>query len=115
MSVVTIQLGQCGNQIGTNLFNALITDATIPPSYSSPTSVSNEAYEEEVSERFFCQHDNSHIYTARAVMVDTEPKVINQCILQAQKSGTRWHQICLVSGGEGDCKFLKISPPISIY
>jgi len=89
MSVVTIQLGQCGNQIGTSLFNALMADATTPPSYSSQTSVSNEAYEEEVSERFFCQHDCSHIYTARAVMVDTEPKVINQCILQAQKSA-KW-------------------------
>ena len=87
MSVVSVQLGQCGNQIGTDLFNTLMKDVSSPPSYSSCTSTLNKTYEEEVFDRFFFQCDSSKNYTARAVLVDTEPKVINQSIMQAQNSG----------------------------
>ena len=87
MSVVTIQLGQCGNQIGTDLFNTLMSDATVQPSYLSHDTQVDKSYEDEVCERFFTRHDGSQPYTARAVMVDTESKVINQCRVQAQNSG----------------------------
>ena len=87
MSVVTIQLGQCGNQIGTDLFKTLMNDANTPPTYSSSNSTLNNDYKQLVVERFFSEDVRSSIYTARAVMVDTEPKVINQCFLQAEKSG----------------------------
>ena len=87
MSVVSVQLGQCGNQIGTDLFNTIMKDASSPPSYSSCTSLLNQTYGEEVFDRFFFQCESSKNYTARAVLVDTEPKVINQSIMQSQDSG----------------------------
>lgn len=53
MSVVTIQLGQCGNQIGSQLFSTLLDDArsTLSPASLSPPSP--PAYYETSMERFF--------------------------------------------------------------
>ena len=60
MSVVAVQLGQCGNQIGTQLFSTLHEDArnaaAHPPSplSSRPTGpLPASAYSETALERFF--------------------------------------------------------------
>lgn len=89
MSVVAIQLGQCGNQIGTDFFDTLMNDAVTPPPYSSSHSSLNDGYKEDVLERFFCESSSSRSFrtTARAVMIDTEPKVIQRCSLKAATSG----------------------------
>lgn len=106
MSVVTVQLGQCGNQVGYELFDAISGDA-------------HRGHRKEFSatscERFFHQtarggelpgylvtwsaghHTPVHLRTrflspdlvARAVLVDMEPKVIKQSISRANRSG-RW-------------------------
>lgn len=94
MSVVTIQLGQCGNQTGTDLFDTLINDATTPQLYSNSSSSLNNDYREGVIERFFSQSNvPDETINARAVMIDTEPKVINQCYLKAEKSGKELFRI----------------------
>ena len=90
MSVVTIQLGQCGNQIGFDLFKLIAFDASLTSRKSGLLPTSNDAYQDEVVERFFEESDNKKqktYLTARAVLVDTEPKVINQCILRSEKHG----------------------------
>ena len=53
MSVVTVQLGQCGNQIGSQLFSTLLDNArsTLTPPSLSPPSL--PAYYETSVERFF--------------------------------------------------------------
>lgn len=91
MSVVSMQLGQCGNQIGGELFNLLIEDATkLNPQFISKTvdRKVNQEYEEEVVERFFTR-DKSGTINARAVMIDMESKAISQTLLEAKKSG-KW-------------------------
>ena len=91
MSVVSMQLGQCGNQIGGELFNLLIEDATkLNPQFISKTvdRKVNQEYEEEVVERFFTR-DKSGTINARAVMIDMESKALLSPILVALKSG-RW-------------------------
>jgi len=69
MSIVTVQLGQCGNQIGSQFFSTVASDLQ-----SSSSSRRFVDYEDQCLERFFSL-DEHRKWTARAVMVDTEPKV----------------------------------------
>ena len=92
MSVVSLQLGQCGNQIGGELFNILIEDATkLNPQFISKNvdHKVNQEYEEEVVERFFTRERTGKSLYARAVMIDMESKAISQTLSEANKSG-KW-------------------------
>ncbi|XP_072603715.1 tubulin delta chain isoform X3 [Vulpes vulpes] len=84
MSVVTVQLGQCGNQIGFEVFDALYSDSHCPQGLCSKRE--NEAYQASSKERFFSEEENG-VPIARAVLVDMEPKVINQTLSKAAQSG----------------------------
>lgn len=86
MSIVTVQLGQCGNQIGFEVFDALFNDSHCPRGLCSKKE--NEAYQASCKERFFSEEENG-VLLARAVLVDMEPKVINQTLSKAARSG-RW-------------------------
>ncbi|XP_047565279.1 tubulin delta chain isoform X3 [Lutra lutra] len=86
MSVVTVQLGQCGNQIGFEVFDALYTDSHCPQGLCSKRE--NEAYQASCKERFFSEEENE-VPIARAILVDMEPKVTNQTLSKAAQSG-RW-------------------------
>ncbi|XP_073239406.1 tubulin delta chain-like [Porites lutea] len=92
MSVVTLQLGQCGNQIGGELFDLLIEDATKLNSQFISKSIDRKViqdYEEEVVERFFTRDKTGTLLNARAVMIDMESKVISQTLTEARKTG-KW-------------------------
>ncbi|XP_011373350.1 tubulin delta chain isoform X2 [Pteropus vampyrus] len=84
MSIVTLQLGQCGNQIGFEVFDALFSDAHYHQGLCSKRE--NEAYQASCKERFFSEEENG-VPIARAVLVDMEPKVINQTLSKAAQSG----------------------------
>ena len=91
MSVVTIQVGQCGNQIGGQLFSTILEDSTPQQDYEKVNS-SNTAYFDSSRERFFNHVETdsgSNQWEARAVMVDMEPKVISQTLQDAKKLG-KW-------------------------
>ncbi|XP_036940958.1 tubulin delta chain [Acanthopagrus latus] len=79
MSVVTVQLGQCGNQVGHELFDIICSDAHEPQ---------RKVFRSASCERFFHQTARGDL-VARAVLVDMESKVINQSMSKAAKSG-RW-------------------------
>lgn len=83
MSIVTVQLGQCGNQIGFEVFNALFTDSQCSQGLCSKRE--NGAYQASCRERFFREENGVPI--ARAVLVDMEPKVINHMLSKAAQSG----------------------------
>ncbi|XP_022052884.1 tubulin delta chain [Acanthochromis polyacanthus] len=76
MSVVTVQLGQCGNQVAHELFDVVCSDTQKKPSRAASC------------ERFF-HHSTHGELVARAVLIDMEPKVINQSVSRAAKCG-RW-------------------------
>ncbi|PNJ65708.1 TUBD1 isoform 14 [Pongo abelii] len=84
MSIVTVQLGQCGNQIGFEVFDALLSDSHSSQGLCSKRE--NEAYQASCKERFFSEEENG-VPIARAVLVDMEPKVINQTLSKAAQSG----------------------------
>lgn len=79
MSVVTVQLGQCGNQVGHELFDIICSDAQ---------EGQRKVYSTASCERFFYQNAQGEL-VARAVLVDMEPKVISQSMCRSEKSG-RW-------------------------
>lgn len=79
MSVVTVQLGQYGNQIGNSLFSTLLADST------AGNAKSGSFYERESVERFF-DRSRAGMLTARAVLVDMEPKVVQQSLAEAARS-----------------------------
>lgn len=96
MSIITIQIGQCGNQIGEKLFETIISDCFETQSSSSlrfkPVTQTahniklNENYIAESKKRFFtetdCSDDESQTsrLSARAVLIDMESKVVNKLI-----------------------------------
>ncbi|XP_074869712.1 tubulin delta chain isoform X2 [Carettochelys insculpta] len=86
MSVVTVQLGQCGNQIGYEVFNAICGD--LYSTHGLCSKKENESYQEACKERFFSEEKTGEP-VARAVLVDMEPKVISQTLSMAARSG-RW-------------------------
>ena len=86
MAVVTLQLGQCGNQTGQELFSLLARDANTPPKYSSADTSENVLYKHNSRERYFtCTKGGT--YEAKSVLVDMEPKAIAKCREAARKSG----------------------------
>lgn len=93
MSVITLQLGQCGNQIGQQLFSILRDDAL--SSLKGRQQGGDAAYFETSMERFFkvqdpscrsCAARNSKPQ-ARAVLVDMESKAVHQTLMEADRTG----------------------------
>ncbi|KAH9260482.1 hypothetical protein BASA81_001652 [Batrachochytrium salamandrivorans] len=73
--IITLQVGQCGNQIGLEFWKRLIlehgiaADGTLqPPSSSGPL--------EDRKDVFFYQADDDH-FVPRAILMDLEPRVVN--------------------------------------
>ena len=87
MSVVTVQVGQCGNQIGTTLFDRIILDANTAPKFTSSNSLENVEYQQNVIEKYFTHSKNSKVLEAKAVLVDMEMKAIQRCKQKALKEG----------------------------
>ncbi|XP_028400545.1 tubulin delta chain-like [Dendronephthya gigantea] len=100
MSVVTLQLGQCGNQIGFEFYD-LLSKSAMQPKHAPSSSVHGVNYFDLVAERFFYVSNENEIF-ARAVMVDMEQKVIGQAFVDA-KHHTTWnyHKDAQVTGKKG--------------
>jgi hypothetical protein len=99
MSIITVQIGQCGNQIGEKLFETLISDCydcnTIYQNNKSRTHYIsnhvrrlNENYVNESVNRFFTENEKasddgdevSNTLYARSVLIDMESKVVNKLL-----------------------------------
>lgn len=86
MSVITVQVGQCGNQIGGRMFDLLFKDATIPPQYTSVDTTENIVYKQETLQKYFTENQSGRI-EAKAVLIDMEIKAITKCKQKASQSG----------------------------
>lgn len=87
MSVITLQLGQCGNQVGGQFFSSIIDDLHSPPTTLNVSSRSNTDYIQESYVTYFSECRKSSVPLARAVMVDMETKAITQTVAEAKRSG----------------------------
>ena len=84
MSIVTIQVGQCGNQVGKSFFDTLLQDfSSLTPSESNLynnlnsfiATVTPYIYE-RVIETFFQRDYDKNQLIANSILVDMEPKVV---------------------------------------
>ena len=91
MSTVVVQLGQCGNQIGTELFRILHSDAknswwTGKASDPYLSSTKPSSYYQKTMSKYFHERD-SKVPQARAVLIDMETKVIEASLSEARQDG----------------------------
>ncbi|VDN59553.1 unnamed protein product [Dracunculus medinensis] len=80
--LITVQFGQCGNQIGDAFWRSLCAEHGIAP---NGTLIKPELDAQDLKRVFFYQADDAH-YVPRAVLVDLEPRVINSIINSEYRS-----------------------------
>ena len=71
--IITLQVGQCGNQIGMEFWKQLCLEHGIG---SEGIVKENAINGDDRKDVFFYQADDDH-YIPRAVLIDLEPRVIN--------------------------------------
>uniref|UniRef100_S4RKD5 Tubulin, gamma 1 n=1 Tax=Petromyzon marinus TaxID=7757 RepID=S4RKD5_PETMA len=74
--IITLQLGQCGNQIGFEFWKQLCAEHGISPDGILEDFATEGTDRKDV---FFYQADDEH-YIPRAVLLDLEPRVINSIV-----------------------------------
>jgi tubulin gamma len=72
--IITLQAGQCGNQIGLEFWKRLCLEHGIAPDGQMQSFASNQ--DEDRKDVFFYQADDDH-YVPRALLMDLEPRVVN--------------------------------------
>ncbi|XP_011063672.1 PREDICTED: tubulin delta chain-like isoform X2 [Acromyrmex echinatior] len=96
--MLTLQFGQCGNQLGCDLFSKVSSDIG-----SSSTGVSygaNYEYTENTIEKWFDGIAECGRHFAKAILIDTEEKVVNKVCKDANASWLyRTSNIVCQSGG----------------
>lgn len=117
MSVITVQLGQCGNQMGYHFFESLAETAraastsTPARSYVS-SSRTRENFGQDLVERFFHERlpplgspSSSATLHARSVLVDMESKVVDHVTDAAAAAAKLRHRRQNRGGGSssGSC------------
>ncbi|CAF1165800.1 unnamed protein product [Didymodactylos carnosus] len=115
MAQIILQLGQAGNQVGQQIFETIMTDnmsshLNLPSALSKTDKRFYESYINESLSRYFIQHDdNKNELTARAVVIDTELKVIQQLLTDKSKkwkySSKCVHEGRLGSGNNWACGY----------
>lgn len=100
--MLTLQFGQCGNQLGHNFFTQLSTDIN-----SRDKNVSrddNYQYTESSIEKWFEGINNDGFRLARTILIDTEAKVLKSICRQTNSQWTYRTQnlICQTSGGSAN-------------
>ena len=80
MSVGIIQIGQCGNQIGLNIFNNLIEEMKNTSEYLSQL----------IFDSYFTI-SKTNKFQANSLLIDMESKVIDKCLKISEKNG--WNYI----------------------
>lgn len=99
--IITLQVGQCGNQIGMEFWKQLCCEHGIDP---EGIVQENAMYGDDRKDVFFYQADDDH-YIPRAVLVDLEPRVIKS--IQNSAYSKLYNQenifISKEGGGAGNC------------
>ena len=101
MSCIVLQLGQCGNQVGQHIFDTLIEDNLAPSNQSKLPKTNYSSVHDYIRhslDRFFIQYENK--LTARALVIDTELKVIENLMNEKSQSQRHWsyEKKCVTEG-----------------
>ncbi|KAG0441160.1 Tubulin gamma chain [Dictyocoela muelleri] len=90
--IVTLQFGQCGNQVGKSFWNTITSEHGLTQSGEVINTASNDK-----KNIFFYQADNGS-YVPRCILVDLEPRVIMDCGPIFNKENVYVHE----GGGAGN-------------
>jgi tubulin gamma len=74
--IITLQVGQCGNQIGGEFWKQLCVEHGITPDGTLRESPNGVPLDDR-KDVFFYQSDDDH-YIPRALLIDLEPRVVNK-------------------------------------
>ncbi|XP_052865078.1 tubulin gamma-1 chain-like [Anopheles cruzii] len=95
--IITLQLGQCGNQIGFEFWKRLCLEHGISPSGMLQDFATDGIDRKDV---FFYQADDDH-YIPRAVLLDLEPRVIHNIMSSAYSKLYNPENVYLSKDGGG--------------
>ncbi|XP_066592563.1 tubulin delta chain-like [Prorops nasuta] len=98
--MLTLQFGQCGNQLGRVLFSKLSEDID----YCTSTGVSydvNYQYINDSVNKWFGRVTKNNRHLAKAILVDTEEKVINQLCYNFENSWAYCSKNIVCEAGSG--------------
>ena len=97
--MLTIQFGQCGNQLGHALFSKISSDMECVNTGVSYNA--NYQYSEDTFNKWFNGISKENKRLARAILVDTEQKVINDICNDASIPWAYWTKnvVCQAGGG----------------
>lgn len=95
--IITLQVGQCGNQVGHEFWKQLCKEHGITPEGTPEEFATEGADRKDV---FFYQADDHH-YVPRAVLIDMEPRVINSILGSEYANLYNRENIHLSTGGGG--------------
>lgn len=96
--VITVQVGQCGNQVGSEFWKQLCAEHGI-----QPNGIVEDFATEGAGDRkdvFFYQADDDQ-YIPRALLIDLEPRVINTIQTSAYRNLYNPENIFVAPGGGG--------------
>ncbi|XP_015604348.1 tubulin delta chain isoform X2 [Cephus cinctus] len=98
--MLTIQFGQCGNQLGHTIHSKILADLTFLN--TGVQSQRNKEYAESTYNKWFKDVSRNGEYIARAILVDAEQKVVNKICNDAD-SGWRYDMKNVVYDAGGGC------------
>ena len=94
---IFIETGQCGNQLGYSLLDTLYKHLNVIETKKDIIYDNNYEDNSLLLENYFRllsinndNRNNSTKYIARAICLDTEPKVVKQCLEKSLKSKSNW-------------------------
>lgn len=90
MSIVTVQIGQCGNQIGEKIFETIASDCFEYKAQTASDRTLNGSYVSESLQRFFAECESeTDALVAHSVLVDMESKVVNRLVSNTFTTGSQ--------------------------
>ena len=95
-SIVFLNSGQCGNQLGYNVvdyvYNHFTSNVSKPSGGGSGGSGGGSSIDSEMDLELFFRRGkkNPDKLYARSVCLDTEPKVVNDCMAKSKLAKERW-------------------------
>ena len=95
--IITLQVGQCGNQVGTEFWKQLCMEHGISADGILEDFATNGEDRKDV---FFYQADDEH-YVPRALLLDLEPRVINTIQASAYRNLYNPENIFVSNNGGG--------------
>jgi tubulin gamma len=106
--IITLQVGQCGNQIGSEFWKQLIMehglnpDGTLmePPSNAPSTYGAFQSSNDDRKDVFFYQSDDDR-YVPRALLIDLEPRVVNKVANGPMRNLFNPENLFIASNGGG--------------